>query len=248
MSSAGATPLLSALGLNRGVVSLVGGGGKTSLALCLIREASSLGLRAVFTTTTQIYPPDFPLLIWPSLPENLPDGASCVSLGLTPEGKLAGLLPEQVGQLARRADLVVVEADGSRGLPLKYPLAHEPVIPPCSDLVLAVAGVTVVHQPLSPQWVHRAEAAAAFLGAEPGQPISPDQIAQILWHPDGATRGRPQHCTVLPVINQVDSPEGLAGGLAIARSLVQHGAPRVLLTNALWEKPVVAVVTGGKQA
>lgn len=42
------------------------------------------------------------------------------------------------------ADLVLVEADGSRRLPLKYPNETEPVIPEDMDLILAVTGLSAL--------------------------------------------------------------------------------------------------------
>ena len=40
------------------------------------------------------------------------------------------------------ADLVLVEADGSRRLPLKVPRAGEPVIPDNTDMILCLNGLT----------------------------------------------------------------------------------------------------------
>ena len=63
-------------------------------------------------------------------------------------------------ELRRAADVVLVEADGAKRLPLKAPAEYEPVIPPCADAVAAV-------QPL----VHW----AAYLPPEQGQP-KPDEL------------------------------------------------------------------------
>ncbi len=40
------------------------------------------------------------------------------------------------------ADLVLVEADGSRRLPVKVPGPNEPVVPKNSDMVLCVLGLS----------------------------------------------------------------------------------------------------------
>ncbi|HWI53912.1 MAG TPA: selenium cofactor biosynthesis protein YqeC [Symbiobacteriaceae bacterium] len=222
--------LFDALGLSAGdVVALVGGGGKTSLGHALVREAWAGGLRAVFTVTTKIFPPDLPPDQWAAGPA-------------LPDGKLSGFSFDAVADLRVRYDLVVVEADGSAGRPLKFPLAHEPVIPPCTTVVLAMAGASVIGRPLAKEWVHRHEAAAAFAGR--GGPVTPTLVARILWH--AASPGRPAGARVVPVINQADNPERLAVARAVGQALLREGAPLVLLTAAHAKPPVVQrLVAGG---
>lgn len=232
--------LLAALQVGPGdVVSLVGGGGKTSLALRLVSEAAGAGLRAVFTTTTRIWPPDMPTVF---AGEELPGvWPCCVAGDLQDDGKLSGLRPGAVAELLASADLVVVEADGSGGRPLKFPLAHEPVIPACTTVVLAVAGAVVVGKPFTPDWVHRCSAAAAFVGAPDGSAVTPGQVARLLWDPDAATRGRPAGARVVPVINQAETyPEAAR---AVGRALLREGAPLVLLTAARSDTPVLQQLT-----
>lgn len=220
--------LIEALDLHPGdVVALVGGGGKTSLGYRLVREAAARGWRPLFTVTTKIYPPDLPPHQWVAGPA-------------LPDGKLSGVTFDQVDAL-RVHDLVVVEADGSAGRPLKFPAAHEPVIPPCTTVVLAVAGASAVGQPLSSDWVHRAAPAVEFLGQTM---VTPAVVARILT--EVATRGRPISARVVPVLNQADSPERLASARAVGSELLRLGAPLVLLTAAQSEPPVVErMVAGG---
>lgn len=236
--------LLAALQVGPGdVVSLVGGGGKTSLALRLVSEATGAGLRAVFTTTTRIWPPDMPTVF---AGEELPGvWPCCVAGDLQDDGKLSGLRPGAVAELLAQpdrragADLVVVEADGSGGRPLKFPLAHEPVIPACTTVVLPVAGAVVVGKPFTPDWVHRCASAMAFVGG--GGHVTPEHVARLLWHPDAATRGRPAGARVVPVINQAETcPEAAR---AVGRVLLREGAPRVLLTAARSTAPVLQQLT-----
>jgi molybdenum cofactor cytidylyltransferase len=220
--------LLEALGVGRGdVISLVGGGGKTALAHALVREAAAAGLRPVFTVTTKIFPPDLPPEQWVAGPP-------------LPDGKLSGVSFGDVAALAATHDLVVVEADGSAGRPLKFPQAHEPVIPPCTTMVVPVAGATAVGKPLEPAYVHRAEEAASFLGR--GGPVSPTAVARILWSPDAATRGRPPGARVVPLINQADSPDRLRAALAIGQALLALGAPLAVIAAARQTPPVVTVL------
>jgi probable selenium-dependent hydroxylase accessory protein YqeC len=123
-------------------VSFVGGGGKTSLAEYLGGQAASRGKRAVLTTTTRIKA-DLPYLIFGE--KGLPKGACAggfVRVGKSvEEEKLTGLSADEVKRLGAECDFVLVEADGAKRQPLKYPADYEPVIPPFSDLIVVVAGL-----------------------------------------------------------------------------------------------------------
>lgn len=211
------------------VVSLVGGGGKTSLCLRLAAEAAGAGLRAVFTTTTRILPPPIPWGV--TLPEGNP---VCVVGSVREDGKLGGVPPDQVLPVPR--GLVVVEADGSAGRPLKIPLAHEPVIPASSTVVVPVVGASVLGKPFTADWVHRADSVA-----DPPYVVTAAWIAALFAGP--TVQGRPPGARVVPCVNQADSPERLAAAVEIGQALLASGFGLVLLTSARDpESPVVDVV------
>jgi len=237
--------LLTVLGAGPGdVISLVGGGGKTSLGLALVAEAVVAGLRAVFAVTTKIYPVPLPTVVGLDLAAVRRFSACCVVAGPAPGGKLAGLPPTEIGHLLEAANFVAVEADGSAGRPLKFPLAHEPVIPPASTFVLPVAGAGVVGKPLTDEWVHRAAQAAAYLGVPEGGGVTAAMVARLLWGP--AAQGRPKAARVVPVINQVDNYP--AAARAIGAELLALGARQVLLTAARAPGPVLEVMTARRRA
>ena len=130
------------------MVALVGAGGKTSTLYALARQAADSGRTVVVTTTTHILRhPGLPLVEEPT-PERLRaalEEHGVVTVGTVFRGdKLSGAgTPEE---LRRAADVVLVEADGAKRLPLKAPAEYEPVIPPCADAVAAVAGKDAVGQ------------------------------------------------------------------------------------------------------
>ncbi len=53
---------------------------------------------------------------------------------------MQGFTPEAIDALVQRpeCDVILIEADGSRGMPLKAPDEHEPCIPKSSCCVIAV--------------------------------------------------------------------------------------------------------------
>ncbi len=220
-----AQQLRAALGVGAGTVAaFTGGGGKTSLILALCRELAAAGLRPVFTTTTKIYPcTEMPVLTWPAVPLAFP---TCVVAGPAPEGKLAGIDPAAVATLATLADVVLVEADGSKHLPLKCPAEYEPVIPAVADLVVPVVGAGGLGRPLS-EVCHRAERAAALLGLSLESPAVPAAVVPLV---AACTRGAPPAARVVPCINQADTYPAAAEELAAF--LRAAGWPRVVLAAA----------------
>jgi xanthine dehydrogenase accessory factor len=64
------------------------------------------------------------------------------------------------------ADVVLVEADGSRRMPLKYPAAHEPVIPANADEIVLCVGLSALGRPAR-EVCHRLELAIEALRLRP---------------------------------------------------------------------------------
>lgn len=191
---------VSLLGIRPGLICLTGSGGKTTLAHLL---AASLPGRVIFCTTTRIYPsPALPLFVRGGedrLDKLLAERrAVCVGTPAA-EGKLsAPLLP--FSRLRRLADYVVAEADGSRGLPLKAHLPHEPVLPEHYDRNILVVGASGFDRPIS-RVAHRAERFAELAGCGVEDPASPEAVAAVLNAEGGFD-------TV--IVNQASGPEHMA--------------------------------------
>lgn len=139
------------------MTAIIGGGGKSTL-LRALADALAPHARVLVATSTKMYVPDWcPVVRDASLAavERAFAESPVVCAGLLCElpGKLAapGLAWEA---LAGAADYVLVEADGSRHLPLKAHAAHEPVVPACASRVVCVAGIDGVREPVS-QACHR---------------------------------------------------------------------------------------------
>ncbi|MDE7221548.1 MAG: putative selenium-dependent hydroxylase accessory protein YqeC [Oscillospiraceae bacterium] len=169
------------LSVRPGVTALVGGGGKTTAMYTLARELAMQGTVAC-TTTTHILPPShMPVL------DCADRGAvsaalaahGCICLGaLSPEGKLtAPAMP--VEAFAPLADYVLVEADGSKRLPVKAHLPHEPVIPACAGSTIVLAGASGFGRPIR-EAVHRWERFCRLAGASPEMPVTAENLAAVL--------------------------------------------------------------------
>lgn len=167
------------LGVIPGVTAVIGSGGKTSL---LRRLAEEVPGRVILCTTTHIRPfAEYPLLAEPT-PETVRQALTdsrVICLGVPCEnGKLAApALPMET--LARLAEHVLVEADGSRQLPLKAHGPHEPVLPAASRRTICVVGASGFGKPIRDA-VHRPEWFCALTGAVETAPVTPELAAQVL--------------------------------------------------------------------
>ena len=165
------------LGLEKGLTAVMGSGGKTSLLYELAEELRQRGTVLLATTTHIMRPEQYPFAqtaeeLAAALAEH---GAACAG-SYTAEGKLTA--PGFPGW-ETAADYVLVEADGSRPLPLKAHDAHEPVSPAVSRQVICVVGASGFGKPIR-ESVHRLERFCALTGAAASDPVTPEQAAKAI--------------------------------------------------------------------
>ena len=133
------------------VVAFTGSGGKTTWIYRLAEELCRQGKRVAVATTTHMYEPP---------PELLADDAETMKSLL--EGRGFAVIGQRDGRgkityggdalftaCRALADVVLVEADGSRRQPLKCFGPHEPVIPPRTDCIVRPCGGIVCLEPSS---------------------------------------------------------------------------------------------------
>lgn len=197
-------------------VSVVGGGGKTSLLFRLAREFCEDGFKCVILTSTHIYQPAPEQAV--TITDRHPDARTALTAALRGKTPVTiGSLEVSTGKLCMppddllaaawdQADWILVEADGSRHLPIKVPASHEPKIFEPSDTVIALAGLSALGKPLS-QVCHRAGLASAFLGVTPETLVSPFILARILTSEQGQFKnvGDPARFSIF--LNQADNDE-----------------------------------------
>lgn len=223
------SPLHERLGLgSHELVALVGAGGKSTILATLAQELADL--RVIVTTTTrmaqdQVTEPtcwsDDPAVVDAEL---APGSPLFVATGRIP-GKVIGVSPAAADRLFRetRADHVLVEADGARGMAIKAPAAHEPVIPSASTTVIVVVSIDAVGHPIA-EVAHRHMLVGQLIGTHPDDLLTVEGAATVLLHPDGGLKGIPTGARVVMAAAMV-TPTNSDAADALAALLVSD--PRV---------------------
>lgn len=205
------------------VVTLVGGGGKTTSMYALAHEAREAGKTVIVTTSTHIMP--HPGLF---LTDEGDRGALKTLLeryGIVTVGRLDRrdkMTGGDVSACADAADIVLVEGDGARIRPLKVPAEYEPVIPPETAAVLAVAGMDCIGRTIG-DICHRPEQVCALLDKPLGHTVAPADVAEILSSPRGGRKSVEAETAFRCILNKADSPERFSAAEEIAAILSQRG-------------------------
>ena len=246
--------LSAALDVRHGdVVAFVGAGGKTTAMFRLARELVDDGWRVISTTTTRVAEAELDLAphrigigqataMPPSLPEDL-DIFRHVFLftKLDAGGKVRGLRATWLDHNltgGHLSDVVLVEADGSRRLPLKGPLRNEPVIPERVSLVVPVMSMRALGHPLADETVYGAEEIGRLTGVALGEPVTVDLMTAVLLHPKLGLKHVPASARIAPLINQVYD-DNLDDARALARNaLTDATIDRVVIGAVREDEPV----------
>jgi molybdenum cofactor cytidylyltransferase len=229
--------LVEALGLPKGsVVSLVGGGGKTSTLFRLARESTRDGNRVLATTTARMKMEEIAemrdILLWDErdatgqtwrsyhahtsepgwLDQILEGGRQAQDSGIPASflgrqvmrDKLLGLPTDYLGALLKRLtwDMVVVEADGSRGRSVKGHRLGEPILPLCTTHCVIVLGADGLDSPVTEERCHRPEVIQQLLDLDWGEHLTPRRVAELISHPQGLLRKIPGDMEVSLYVNK----------------------------------------------
>ena len=238
----------------QGVIAFVGAGGKTSALFCLARALEGQGRRILLTTTTHLLDPReelarpaFDLVLRPdmeapigsaSLPEARAGLTVLLSRGAEPPGKMKGIHPSWIPALKTQWDLILVEADGSKRLPVKAPAPHEPVIPVGTDLVVGVVGLDCLGRPMDGETVHRPERFSDITGCATGDLILWEHLVALARHPEGLFKQAPGTRALL--FNKADR----ARSIPTSAQLADLPANRILVATLEPSEAVLDIQQG----
>lgn len=207
--------LYEALSINidrKNIISVVGGGGKTSFIYNLAHEIQSLGKKVLITTTTNMFIPDKYFVCSNDFHEinNMLSNNGIAVLGRQiSDKKFTSMDTDIYDNLVDIYDFLLIESDGARRLPLKAPGKHEPVIFHKTNLIVGVAGIDSIGQQIK-DICHRKEIVCDVLDTDESHVITEGDVAMLLSSDKGqrkyvdSFKGRTDY---IAVINKCDNEE-----------------------------------------
>jgi probable selenium-dependent hydroxylase accessory protein YqeC len=243
--------LYSALGVGSGdIAAFAGAGGKSGAIVRIADELRVAGMRVLVVPTTKMFVDEAerigPLVTAGELEELRAqaeaalDGNRAVVAGnaLISKERIGGVEPGWVPDLAKLADVVLVEADGSRRRPLKGTADHEPLLPDGVTLVVAVGNVQALGMPVNEENVHRPELFSELTGVGIGHSITPDAMALALAR--GSLGKVPEGVRCAALLTGVEPGQLMSDASIVARELWNLGVQNVVLSS-LSEESVAEV-------
>ena len=150
------------------------------------------------------------------------------------DDKISSLGEEIAITLIELCDFLLIEADGSKMLPLKAPASHEPVILKNTTMIVGIAGIDSLSKSIK-DICHRPQHVCDILGKNQCDKISEKDIATLLSSENGQKKDieKCDNAKYRAIINKVDNEELLYSAKKICKYLK--------------EKDVQAVITSYKQ-
>lgn len=199
-------------------ISAVGAGGKTTTLKRLAAEYTEMGRRPIVITTTHMLREHSPLfMVDPAIEEILAllEKEGCVFAGGKAENGKIKMLPDSVSDaVLKLPNPVLIEADGAKRLPVKFPADHEPVLLPHTTHVLSVYGMDALGKRIK-EVCFRPELMADFLTKSTEDILTARDIAMLAQSAYAGRKGikKKMHYTV--VLNKADTSGGCRSALEI---------------------------------
>ena len=224
------------------ILTLIGGGGKTSLLYLLAEQAMKHGVMTITATTTKMYyngQMGRRIVLCPTFRDCCeavmkarcsPDVFTLVhDIWEDDSQKVTGIEPEWVDKLSAkyRDTLFIVEGDGSAGKSLKGHLPHEPVIPASTKLVIPVLGLDVLGETLNEHNVHRMDKICELCDAVYDSIVTPELIIQLVFHPEGYLRTVPKGTKVILLLNKGESEKCQLAGQRLKDHILAVNSPQI---------------------
>ena len=208
--------LSSVLELNKdkSIISIAGGGGKTTTLFTLASELKEY--KVLITTTTKILKPkesnDYEIITDLDSREFLDylknkSHKNIIVYGHTPSiesRKLEGCTFSFLKAVKRYFDVMIIESDGSAGRPIKAPAAHEPVIFENTDTYIGVIGLDCLGKPATDIFVHRPELFSKIRNKNQNEIIATDDLVKLINSKDGLFKDAPENCRKIALLNKGD--------------------------------------------
>lgn len=196
-------------------VAWVGAGGKTSLIFAIAHEL--FAHKCVITTTTRMASSEIKfadqstkITEFENFEVDQINEVTLIFSGFVEneETKLSGYSVDELKTISeallQNNIPLLIEADGSKRKPCKFPGVHEPIIPLFVNKVCVVVGLSALGKPLNEENFHRPEEIARALNVSMGVTITTDHLFEILSHPEGSLKNIPDQAEKILFLHQAD--------------------------------------------
>jgi len=198
------------------IISITGSGGKTNLMFSLAKKLSEKG-SVLITTSTKIAVPEqgFDKLYFSIDDYEKPEGNEVVCLGnlIKDKQKLSSIAYESLREIIDDFDYILIEADGSRNLPLKFWKDYEPVIYSITNKVIGVLPIKVYGKVPSKDFIYNYDGFINYLGKDK---ISYKTFLNLIEYNKGLFKNFTKEKYVF--INQVEDDNDLSN----ARKIIEN--------------------------
>nr|WP_314458907.1 selenium cofactor biosynthesis protein YqeC [uncultured Clostridium sp.] len=218
------------------IVAFTGSGGKTTAMFSIADELAGQGKRVIVTTSTHIFYPVHRIVAkaadWKTVSDFIAGnkehfssltGWVLVTGRPAEEGKLKGMDLSELEKLLSLCDVLLVEADGAKRLPIKIPAMREPVLPKRTYAVIGCMGLNCIGEPWE-KVCFRYELAPQVFGSQTmKERITPGDAARILTSTNGTRKGA-ESMEYRILINKADDELQLFRAQAVAEAMGEQWA------------------------
>ena len=159
------------------IISVIGSGGKTTYIRELKDKYVSMNKTVLMCTTTHMLIEEDTLVDpgYDEIMHRIETYGYCHAGNRCGDLKIEALDEELFNQLKQVVDVILIEADGSKHLPLKYPNVNEPVLDSDTDEVVLISNLNGLNQPVK-DVVHRYELA----NLDPNELVTPRIMQDLI--------------------------------------------------------------------
>lgn len=217
------------------ILSLTGGGGKTTVIRRLQKECRDRNIfHGVSTTTHMQYEKNKSFLGIPSLESFFEIYEACGTVWMgepVSEAKMRGFPESFLQKVIESGAWLLLEADGAKCLPVKAPEIHEPVILTETTRVIQVYGLDGLGRPIG-ECCFRSHRVAEILGKKESDRLTETDLANLAVSPQGGRKMVGDHpCHV--VLNKADTLKMVRKAVAVGEKILECGMEHVYITSQL---------------
>lgn len=202
------------------VISIAGGGGKTTTMNRLAKELSQEGKKVLISTTTAMMMPESGDYDYFITEEEFLEDPKVLELSAE-RGKIAVLIGTMIRidkvkgvempiidriKEMEIYDYIIVETDGAKRKPIKAPREDEPLNPYSTDLVIGIIGLDSLGKKIEEENIHRVEIFKKILNITDEKYIDEELVAALALHPQGLFKNAVGKDQVL-ILNKADDYE-----------------------------------------